>query len=884
MKNKMRTFLKENWLYMTASFFIPFFVMVIIYLSLGIYPGSSRSVMASDSFSQFSNFHASFNNMLHGKQSIFYTWNASLGLNYLSLISYYLGGLFTPLVIFFKNQNIPDALYLITLLKIGSAGLAFWVFAKNTYRIPKWGHVMLSVPYALMSFVTAHSEIIMWLDAFVYLPLVILGIHRLMDLKKPTVLFVTYLLLFVSNFYMGFMLGLFSFLYFFARAFTQWKTYKKSILPYGITSLLAGGASMILVLPAVLDLRANGETLSQVTQLKTEATSFWDIVMKNMIGVYDTTKYGSIPFIYIGLLPLIFCIFYFVCKEIPLKNKFIYGGLFGFLIASFYLTPLNLFWHGMHAPNMFLFRYSFLFSFLVVLLAGYGFEKFKREDLGQLVGTTILLIAVFALAEGTKNTKSYTYIPLSAFIITVIFLLLYLASIIFYQLKKIPMQQLVVLLLLLVSTEAIINTNAMLNGILDDWNYASRSLYSEPYPAIKQLVDRTKKENDTFYRLENLNPVSSNDSINYGYSGVSLFSSIRNRNSSAYLNDLGFRSRGTALNIRYPNNTLLMDALVGIKYNLSESDPLKFGYSPIDSAGNYSLYENSYALPLGFLADASIYDVEEPKNDNLGSQTALFNALADEHSNYFSFYQPTILDKKNVAIEQNGTSVTYRELQNNVSKDITWTVEVPAHTQAYISLFPTDFNQLESSTATVSVNGVSQKSQINITGQYYNIGYYEEPTTVTFTVSFYGTTAVSFMDPKVVGLDTEAFENSFKKIQAKGVDLTTSGRKASGTVTADKDQVLLTTIPYDKGWHAYIDGKKVPIASFKDAFVSVPITQGKHTIKFVYLPEGFLLGVCLFVGCTALFVLYIWFSNRNNQVQLNASKKKTLRKNKQTVN
>lgn len=857
MKKKIRGFIKENWPYMTASFFIPFFIMVIVYLSLGIYPGSSRSVMASDSFSQFSNFHASFNNVLHGKQSIFYTWNASLGLNYLSLISYYLGGLFTPIVFFFKNQNIPDALYLITLLKIGSAGLAFWVFAKNTYKIPKWGHVMLSVPYALMSFATAHSEIIMWLDAFVYLPLVILGINRLMDLRKPTLLFVSYLLLFISNFYMGFMIGVFSFLYFVARTLTNWSVYKKRIIPYGITSLLAGGASMILVLPAVLDLRANGETLTQVTQLKTEATAFWDIVMKNMIGVYDTTKYGSIPFIYVGLLPLIFCIFYFVSKEIPRKNKLLFGSLFIILIASFYISPLNLFWHGMHAPNMFLFRYSFLFSFLVVMLAGFGLEKFKTDDLGLLTGSTIMLIAVFAIAEGTKGATSYDYIPFSAFILTVLFLLLYLAGIVFYQLKKIPMNYLIILLLLLVSSEAFINTNAMLNGILNDWNYASRSLYSEPYPAIKKLVDRTKKDNDSFYRLENLNPVSANDSINYGYSGVSLFSSIRNRHSSAYLNELGFRSRGTGLNIRYPNNTLLMDSIVGVKYNISESDPLKFGFVPIDSAGKFSLYENSYALPLGFLADEDIYSVKQPENDNLTSQTELFNALSGQDKNYFTFYQPTIIDKKNVKVEQNENSVTYSELQNNVAKDITWTVNVPAHTQAYLSLFPTDFNQLESSTATISVNGVSQKSQINITGQYYNIGYYEEPTTVTFTVSFYGTTAVSFMEPKVVGLDTQAFETSIQAIQDKGADLTTSGRKASGTVTAEKDQVLLTTIPYDKGWTAYVDGEKAPTKPFKDAFVSVPIRAGEHTVEFVYLPEGFILGVVLFIVCISGFILYV---------------------------
>ncbi|MDU5028285.1 MAG: YfhO family protein [Enterococcus faecalis] len=837
MKNKSRQFLKNNWPYMLASFFIPFLIMAIIYLSIGIYPGSSRSVLASDAFSQFSNFHASFNNVLHGKQSLFYTWNASLGLNYLSLISYYLGGLFTPLVFFFNNQNMPDALYFLTLLKIGSAGLSFWFLAKQTFKIPKWSHVTLSVSYALMSFIVAHSELIMWLDAFIYLPLVILGIHRLMDQRKPTLLFVSYFLLFITNYYFGFMIGLFSFLYYFARTFTDWQRYKSRIVAYFTTSLLAGGASMIMVLPAVLDLRTNGETLSEITTFKTEATAFLDIIMKNMIGVYDTTKYGSIPFIYIGLLPLIFCLFYFVTKEVPLKNKLLFGSLFVLLIASFYITPLNLFWHGMHAPNMFLFRYSFLFSFLVILLAGYGWEKFEKDDLGVLSGLILILLAIFALAMGTKGATSYTYVTLTSFVLTATFLLLYFFGIAFYQLKKAPMQYLVILLLLLVSGEAIINTRAMVTGILDDWNYASRSLYSEPYPDLKNLVDQTKKENDTFYRLENLNGVSANDGINYGYSGISMFSSVRNRHSSTYLNALGFRSRGTNLNIRYQNNTLLMDALMGIKYNIAENNPMKFGFERQAAAGKYQLYRNENALPLGFLADKEIYNVRQPINDNLGSQTNLLNALANTNERYFTFYQPTMTLQNNVTITQNTAGVTFTEKQHNVA--------------------PTDFAQLESSTATVTVNGSSQQSQIGITGQYYNLGYYPKDTTVNFKVSFYGTKAVSFVQPQVVGLNTNAFEKAISAVQEKGVDLTTGKRSASGTFTADKDQVLVTTIPYDKGWRVKIDGKKVTPKAFKDAFLSVPVSAGTHTIQFSYLPEGLIPGIVLFVLCTGGFVAYV---------------------------
>lgn len=151
-------------------------------------------------------------------------------------------------------------------------------FLARTFKIPRWGHVALSVSYALISFITAHSEIIMWLDAFVYLPLVILGIHRVMDLKRPK-LYLSVIYSCFIQFYMGFMIGVFSFLY---LSPVYWQTGQniKTIVPYGITSLLAGGASMIIVLPAVLDLRSNGEALSQITTLKTEATSYLDLIMK----------------------------------------------------------------------------------------------------------------------------------------------------------------------------------------------------------------------------------------------------------------------------------------------------------------------------------------------------------------------------------------------------------------------------------------------------------------------------------------------------------------------------------------------------------------------------------------------------------------------------
>ena len=856
--NNLKIFCKQNRRYMLASFFFPFFIMMLLYLTIGIYPGSSRSILASDAFSQFSNFHASYRNALLGKQSFLFTWNASLGLNYLSLISYYLGGLFTPLVLFFPNQYMPDALYFLTLIKIGSAGQAFWFYAKHTFTIHPKNHVILAICYSLMSFVTVHSELIMWLDAYVYLPFVIWGIDRLLQKNRPKVLFFSYLLLFISSFYMGFMIGIFSVLYFLARLFSKWKENRGHIFHYLLTSFLAGGASMIIILPALLDLRSNGEKLTEITKFKTEATGIFDFFVKNMISVYDTTKYGSIPFIFVGLLPLGFCLYYFVAKKVPLKDKLLYLAIAAILMTSFYVVPLNLFWHGMHAPNMFLFRYAFLLSFLIIMLAGYGWEQFNKKDRGRLVSVFLLLIGLFCLVYGMIPKGEYDYLSVTSFALTIAFLVVYLLIFWLYQSNFFTAKTTTSFLLLFVCLEMGVNTNGMLHGILDEWNYASRSLYTEPYPAIKNLVDQTKEENDSFYRLENLDPVSSNDSINYGYSGISQFSSIRNRNSSSYLDALGFRSQGTNLNIRYLNNTLLMDSFTGIKYNLTKQEIQKYGFTEVGKKNDYLLYENKNALPLAFTADPSIASLKKYSNDNLRSQTALFNELAQLNQTYFTFHPLTVVSTKNTTMTTTGNHTLFKEETSNTAKDVTWSVDVPAHSQAYLSLYPSNFGKLENSTATLIVNGQERKTQININGQYYDLGNYEKDTTVEFTVSFYGTSEVSFQNPQVVTLDTQAFQQAFDKISENGVTMTVNNRQAKGEINQNKETELVTTIPYDKGWKAKIDGKEVPVKTFQDAFVRITVPKGKHKIEFSYIPQGFLLGLFLCISCIVLFLIYDW--------------------------
>ncbi|WYJ94656.1 hypothetical protein A5889_002169 [Enterococcus sp. 9D6_DIV0238] len=864
MMNTIKNFLKQNSLFIFLSFLIPVGIMCIAYYNIGIYPGSEMSILASDGFSQYANFHSSFKNMLDGKQSIFYTWSGSLGLNYWALSAYYLNGIFTPLVAFFDNSNMTDTLYYLTLIKFGAMGVSFWIFAHNTFKLNRWLVVSLSASYALMSYAVAYSEVIMWLDTFVYLPLIILGIHRLMDQSKPIVLFISYLFLFLSNFYMAFMVGVFSFLYFFARACTNWGRYKKTIGHYLVTSFLAGGASMIVILPTVIDLATNGESLSSIGSFFTKDIGSWDLIAKSLVGVYDTSKYKSMPFIYIGLMPLIFCIYYFVSKKFALKNKLLYGSLFLILCLSFYINPMNLFWHGMHGPYMFLFRFSFLLSFLIILVAGYSLERFSKEDINGITNVILSLAFVFLVFIFFSNKKRYGLITTEALVISIVLLAIYLLIWLIYAYKPKWSRAATAILVLFMMGEAAFNAQQMVIGIKNDWSYISQAAYNDNYDDITKLVDLTEK-NDSFFRMENLNSSSANDSFRYGYHGVSMFSSIRNRHSSQYINLLGYRSFGTNLLVDYRNNTLLADSLVGMKYNISSSDYFsKFGYEKVKKSGKFTLYENKYALPLGILTDDEIYEKEAVKN-----QTELFNHFSGTNGEIYTFGDAPIISSKDVTISETGDTIELGETELGHARTLKFLITVPAGKQGYLSIVPTNLYREGQTNVSVKINGKESGSGSSFanTGQYHDLGYHKTTTTVEVECTFVGgNQTIEIFRPDAVFLDTEKFAADVEKIKEKAVDFNIDGRRANAEIDSEEKHVLLTTIPYDKGWSAYIDGKKIEIDTFKDAFLSVTIPKGKHTLEFVFIPQGFMLGAILFAGCILLFSIYAyWFYKKRAQ-------------------
>jgi uncharacterized membrane protein YfhO len=78
-----------------------------------------------------------------------------------------------------------------------------------------------------------------------------------------------------------------------------------------------------------------------------------------------------------------------------------------------------------------------------------------------------------------------------------------------------------------------------------------------------------------------------------------------------------------------------------------------------------------------------------------------------------------------------------------------------------------------------------------------------------------------------------------------------------GKINVDKKKLLFFSIPFDKGWAAKIDGKKINPMMVNIGFIGLPIDKGEHEIELSFTPRYFRLGAIISLGAIIFFVLLI---------------------------
>ena len=137
--------------------------------------------------------------------------------------------------------------------------------------------------------------------------------------------------------------------------------------------------SAILTIPA---LTALGSTQSSVNKFPTSfrlniakehtILGLLDVMRQvagNMGGSLEPTFKEGLPNLYCGIVSVFLMFLYLMAKEVRLRDKICAVGLLLFFNVSFIIRQLDYIWHGFHFTNMIPYRFSFLYSFVVLFMA-----------------------------------------------------------------------------------------------------------------------------------------------------------------------------------------------------------------------------------------------------------------------------------------------------------------------------------------------------------------------------------------------------------------------------------------------------------------------------------------------------------------------------------
>ncbi len=873
MKTKLKSYLsrfnvwRREHSFLFLAFIIPVLIMWMIYIALEVFPFGTNSVLVLDLNGQYVNFFADLKNKLHEGGSFLYSWTRSMGGEYMGIFAYYVSSPFSFLVALFSHSNITEAILLIILLKAGSMGLTMSYYLNESYKTTPLNTMIFSTCYALSGYAVVMANNTMWFDCLIYLPLVTLGIERIIKRGDFKLFVVSLSMCLLTSFYIGYMVCIYVALYFFCYYLASshrhgnnfwlednhfFKSFGRIILYSGIAIAI----SAIIILPAYTSLQFGKNTFSDPDFSWTQRFDWLDFVVRLLPGSYDTVRPEGLPFVYCGIITLLLLPIYFITSRINWRERMMNGVLLSLLLFSFNINALDMMWHGFQKPNWLNYRYSFIFIFLILVCAYKAYSNLQHANFKNVAitgGILVLLVAIIQKLD-YKNVDNFKTVWFSIIAIGVFCVALYFV----YRKKYREMGTAVVLLLVCAELFGAGLMNAV--ALDEDVLMSSRDSYNNYYEAVFPMVNYVKKHDKSpFYRMEKnfhrQNNGRTNDAMTLGYYGISNSTSTLNKSVIELLHRYGYASRSHWS--QYLGGNPVSDAFIGIKYVISNEkidnqvwnevhtmdvNDIYKDYI-IGSPDKLYLYENPYALSLAYgssdkMLDFEITDYESP--------FYLFNSMAGAIKGYdgdVELFRPLYIDDTVFTNIRTDFSTNHKKFsaRSSGTAKIDYKVSVNAGEAVYMYI-PTDYPR----ECKLSVNG-------NFVGYYMGnksdciqyLGVFDEDQMITVTLTLDDEPIyIRNNQDYFFSLDTELFKETFSEIAESNLNITKFEEDyIEGKVTISEGQSLLcTSITFDEGWIVEVDGKKADLIKINDSQIAVKIGEGTHKVTFTYRPKCYVYG------------------------------------------
>ena len=880
----------SNWKqrYLALAFAIPFLGMLLLMLVSGYAPFGKYSMLYSDMYHQYYPFFTAFRRALRRGDGLLYTWSAGLGMDYFGLIAYYLA---SPLNL--VSVLVPDGLELayfslLMPMKLGFAGLFFALFLREIFDKNDLSISLFGAFYGLCAWALGYQWNVMWLDSFALTPLVALGTVWLLRDKKVIVYTVSLFLAVFSNYYIGLFVCIFVALEFFCYQicrFQGWGRFFRDLGRIALFSALAIGMTLILELPALAALQNTQSSVNKFpTGFKLNIASSYTFlglldamrqVAGNMGGSLEPSFKEGLPNLYCGVGTLFFAVLYCMAGDVKLRDKICAVALLTFFNLSFIIRQLDYIWHGFHFTNMIPYRFSYLYSF-VLLYMGYRAwllrRKFKPLALVlAFVITAGLLCCSNDLLSGQTVTVFGQSMKIHVFLLyNGAFLALYFCAMLYGNLKKkLPEDaapQLVrdarlfryrrrgiariwALAVIAVELTATLVSFGLYFPGTNTTNYPKGG--EEAASMIRYMQEREK---DTlFFRAETTHSQTLNDGALNDYNGISCFTSSANVRVTEFMKALGYGAKNTYNRYCYEESSPVANLFLGVKYMIERDGKDKGGvwWTDVHHFGSVHLLENNAYLPLGFLvrSDLGALDISA-ESDPFALQNDMFAKATglDRQVWYRIPGEDLNIWGSEVSVSRSGQSndCAYQDARTN--SYVTYAYAVDRDGFMCINL-----NLPKRNDFFVSVNGIELYRESYSLPQMLAVGDVKTGDLVEIRVQCKaGENGTITIDGAIV--DNELFRQGYEMLAQSQWELTRfESTLVEGTIDCAWDGLMYTSIPDNGNWKILVDGASAEPVLVGDVMLGVELTEGTHTVTFRYENRAFSIGWKLSLLCLVAF-------------------------------
>ena len=863
-QGRFKAFFSNN-LFIILAFLVPFVLMTTAFALMKVSPFGDQQILVTDLWHQYFPFLVDFQDKLKHGESLFWSWTQGAGVNYFALMSYYLASPLNFFSVFIPSEWLREFLMFSVVIKVACAGMFMAIFLRSVFKKNDFSLVLFGCCFSFCAFFMGYYWNTIWLDTVCITPLVVLGAVKLLTENKFRLYVVTLALSLLANYYIGLFTCIFVLLIFIAYNIVKWenvKTFFTKLLRMGVFSLIAIGITAFFLLPAFFGLQntnASGSSfpstfsinIGKSNDLLGVLTAIQQILSNFITFISPATKEAdALPNIACGTVSIVLGILFLTSKKIRLKEKIVDMCLIFFMILSCIIRQLDYIWHGFHFTNMIPYRFSYLISFVLVVMAFRAFMLIDFSSCWDVLLAALGSTLVILFAIGTQ--EAYTIIG-TAVVALVVCTMLFL-----YTRRIVPKQVLLIVLAVVVigesgATAYIGVKTTTVTGTYD---------YPRGGETTKQVINymNSLEENTTeLWRAETTSTQTLNDGSLNDYNGLSMFNSMANVDTTRFFENFGMMGWKSGNRYTYAEGSPVTNVFMNLKYIISRDGIYRNTYdlSEAYAVGNEKLLKNDHYIPMGFMVNNNLTQWVENDNEDqfnpFDQQNEFFKLATGINENVY-----TSLDVVSQGhYDYNKFPVTKTSYGNysfsctdaSITPHVKWNYEAPED-----GLYCMYAKISGGDNVTVMQNDAAQSSTYGMGRPYIAcIGYFNKGDKISvYSQLEQGQSGSAQVYVNL--LNKDVFEKGYEKI-SKDVMTTESltGSSMEGTIDVSEDGLFYTSIPYEEGWTAVVDGKEVEITPVGGSLLAFPLLKGSHEIKLYYYPKGFWPGFAVTTICLLTF-------------------------------